>query len=492
MARKKMVTLGGGGLLLLVLALVGFTFMQSRTGEAAELAFVNSVDTPPPGWTGPRFELSHDYPRTQPAACDSVNVCKWLGMNVDFSSSPSDSVPRWENPIWNQYIASILDYVEQGQDRNLRNEVGVRTRVGDETRWFHVPWMAYDPTVGREFVHGTTNERTAHLVDLVGRDSLLYEEAGTHDRIGDGVGRGLHRLGTANSERCNRLNQSGFETWSVGMYNPYGGWSLGQAFPPSGIPQTAEYMGSPTARGLPFPEGTVVVKFLTTNAPVECVPYLQGAPEWQIHRHRQNAQGDYTCEREVQISRLVQVDVAVVDSRSPTRWVYGTYAYNGYVRADNVWDKLIPVGLQWGSDPWTYPAVPQSESQTAMQSVLNQQLVRDGVYQHFGCNGRLAGPVDNPQSSCLSCHGSAYAAADDAPSTMGVNVPPSFGFAGICANYSRENASYFQNVTFPQRWNGNYADALNMDTSLQFEVAFNSYATFKGQGHPNQCSMAGH
>jgi hypothetical protein len=490
MARKKMVTLGGGGLLLLILALAGFTFLQSRTGEAAELAFRNSADTPPPGWTGPRFELSHDYPQRQPAACDSVNTCKWLGMKVEFASAPTDSVPTWDQPIWNQYIQSILDYVEQGQDPNLRNEVGVRTRVGDETRWFHVPWMAYDPTVGREFVHGTTNERTAHLMDLVGRDSLLYEEAGTHDRIGDGVGRGMHRLGNVNSERCNQLNRNGFETWSVGMYNTYGGWSMGQAFPASGVPQRGEYMGVPTAKGLPFPEGTVVVKFLTTNAPVECVPYLQGSPEWQVNRHRQNPAGQYTCERQVQVSRLVQVDVAVVDSRSPTRWVYGTYAYNGYIRADNVWDKLVPVGLQWGSDPWTFPAVPQSESKTPVQSVLNEQLVRDGVYQHFGCNKRLAGPVDNPKSSCMSCHGSAYAAANDAPSEMGVNVPPSFGFAAICSNYSRDNASYFQNVTFPQRWSGNYADALNMDTSLQLEVAFNSYAIFKTQGRPNPCSMA--
>jgi hypothetical protein len=27
--------------------------------------------------------------------------------------------------------------------------------VAGKTRWFNVPWMAYDPTVGREFVHGT-------------------------------------------------------------------------------------------------------------------------------------------------------------------------------------------------------------------------------------------------------------------------------------------------------------------------------------------------
>ena len=72
---------------------------------------------------------------------------------------------------------------------------------------------------------------------------------------------------------------------------------------------------------------------------------------------------------------------------------------------------------------------------------------------------------------------------------MGENVPPSFGFAGLCTNYSQYNATYFQNVIFPQRWSGNYADALNLDTSLQLEVAFNAYGLFNTQGHPNQCSM---
>ncbi len=487
MARKRMLAMGGGGLLALVLLLVGFTFMQARRAPAAELAYRNSVDQAPPGWTGPRFQLSHDYPRQQPAACDPVRDCPWLSLHVDFASSPSDSVPQWENPVWNEYIQRVLRYVREGQTNDLANATGFRTAVNGSTRWYHVPWMAYDPTTGREFIHGTTNERTAHLRDLVGRDSLLLEMAGVHDQVGDGVGRGLHRL-EGDDESCANY-RNGWETWAVGVYNPQGGWSIGQVFGRDGRPQIGEYMGSPAPRGLPFPPGTVVAKFLTTNAPVECVGSLRGSPEWQIHRHRQDAQGQYTCQREVQVSRLVQVDVAVVDSRSPTRWVYGTFAYNGYLPGNNVWDKLVPVGLQWGSDPWTYPAVPRAESQTAIQSVLNRAMVTDSTYQHFGCNGRLAGPVDNPQSSCLSCHGSAYAAPNGAPSEMGENVPPSFGFGGLCTNYSQSNAEYFQNVIFPQRWSGNYADALNLDTSLQLEVAFNAYGLYNTQGRPNQCSM---
>gem|GEM_PF-6989302 len=56
--------------------------------------------------------------------------------------------------------------MKQSQDPNLADNVGVVTRVNGKTRWFNVPWMAYDPTAGREFIHGTTNERTAHVLEL--------------------------------------------------------------------------------------------------------------------------------------------------------------------------------------------------------------------------------------------------------------------------------------------------------------------------------------
>jgi hypothetical protein len=332
-----------------------------------------------------------------------------------------------------------------------------------------VPWMAYDLTTGREFVHGTTNERTSHLSDL----------------LGAGKDFGVHTL-PGMTEECKEANAKGFETWAVGVYNTWGGWAMGQAWPESGTPQIGSYMGNPMPAGLPFPEGTVVAKFLFTNAPTECVPYLEGAPEWQVHRHKtSDTTGKYVCEREVQISRLVQVDIAVVDEKSPTRWVYGTFGFNGTIEADNIWDKLAPVGLQWGSDPWTFPAVPRAESIPARQSVLNTEI---GIYEHFGCEGRLAGPVDNPQSSCMSCHGSAFAPQGGAPAVMGMNTPASFGFPGLCTQYTQDNVDYFQNAVAPQGYSGGaFPYAMNLDTSLQMWVAFEQYGFFNTNGAPNPC-----
>jgi hypothetical protein len=394
-------------------------------------------------------------------------------MQVNFDSSGNGKAiesPVWHGQHWDEYIQAILDYVKEGQDPNLEDKVGWKTLVKGKRRWFNVPWMAYDPTAGREYVHGTTNERTARLSDLSNPNE---------------PGPRVQMSMADETDACRSEWEWGFESWSVGYYNDYGGYAIGQTFPPSGIPRMSNYLGSPIPAGLPFPVGTAVVKILTTNAPVSCVPYLKGAPQWQIDRHRYDPKKGYSCAREVQWDSVVQVDVAVVDPRSPTRWVYGTFAFDGNLTGDSFWDKLVPVGLQWGSDPWTFPAVPKSDSLPLQQTVINTDVK---TFQHLGCRYRLAGPVDNSQSSCTSCHASAYAAPQGAPSIMGTNVPPSFGFTGMCESFSLDNAAYFQNQVVPQHFpGGRFPDAFTMDTSLQLEVAFAQYGYYNTTNNPVKC-----
>jgi hypothetical protein len=446
----------------------------------ADLAFRSSVDTPPPG-DSHVFKLSANYPTTLPAPCTD---CTWLKTDVDFKTSfpPQPRPNAWTEGKWADYLASILTYVRQDQDPNLADEVGFRTEVAGATRWYNVPWMAYDPTTGREYRHGTTNERTAVLGDLVGPDGKRIRP--TAMSLG-----AVHFLPQM-SESCKQRFPNGFETWAVGYYNPQGGYAIGKSIPKDGVPKTADYMGSPIPAGLPFPQGAMVVKVLTTNAPVDCVPYLQGAPEWRVNRHVLNpATKNYMCKREVQVSRVVQVDVAVADSRSPTGWVYGTYAYNGTQPGATFWDRLTPLGVQWGADPWTFPAVPNSESQPLQQSVANPGV---SIFEHMGCRGRLAGPVDNPGSSCMSCHASAYAAKPGAQQVMGTNTPPSFGFDGLCQAYSADNAAYFQNVRPPQGYRGGKFPAdMSLDTSLQLWVALQQYGQFATAKAPQACVNPG-
>lgn len=443
---------------------------------AAQFAFRNSADTPPPN-PGRIFKLSDDYPKTLPGACAE---CDWLKIPVSFETAfpPRESPNAWTQGKWADYIGAILRYVRQGQDPNLRDEVGFLVDVGGRTRWFNVPWMAFDPSVGREYRHGTTNERTAELEDLIGPDGKPLPP----DADSIGAAHFLPHMTAA----CKQRYPRGFETWSVGYYNPQGGYAIGKAIPKDGVPRVVDYMGSPMPDGLPFPAGTTVVKVLTTNAPVDCVPFLAGSPEWRVNRHVQNPNTkEYMCKREVQVSRIVQIDVAVTDPRSPSGWVYGTYAYNGTIKGATFWDRLMPLGVQWGADPWTFPAVPKRDSLPLQQSVANPRM---DIFQHMGCQGRLAGPVDNPQSSCMSCHASAYAAKPGALSVMGTNVPPSFGFDGLCQAYSADNAAYFQTTRPPQSFpGGKYPNAMSLDTSLQLEVAYQEYGQFATAKAPKPC-----
>ncbi len=102
---------------------------QAAGGDAAKFAFRSSVDEAPAGWTGPVFALSHDYPAADPGTC-ATDLCTWLGRDVDFSVDFTAPRPTWEDPIWNQYIQDILDYVAEGQDRQSRR----RSRLSDGGR----------------------------------------------------------------------------------------------------------------------------------------------------------------------------------------------------------------------------------------------------------------------------------------------------------------------------------------------------------------------
>ena len=426
--------------------------------NSAHEAFRDSTDKAPPNWGGPTFKLSRDYPKTLPT-CDAP----WLKRQVSFS----DPNPQW-SPDWQAYVQDIVNYVKEGQDDDLANDPGWKLAVNGQTRWFHVPWMAFDGERGREFVHGLTNE--------------LSTAASTFRNGGRGSGK--HVLpGAARVGDVDPL----FETWSVGMYNPCGAWALGQLFPPSGVPATYRQAGRTFARGLPFPEGTVVMKILTTTASDSTVPYLKGSPTWQADGHVQSGPTDYAvCQRQVRDVHLVQIDLAVVDPRSPTRWVYSTLAYDGTLPGSTVWDRLRALGVQWGSDPGTFPAVPTTESHPPRETILAPL----GISEHYGCFKRLAGAVDQSNSSCVSCHMGAYAAEPGALNQQGGNIPAIFSFGDMCYQYNLANSQYFSDYAYPSAFpSGQFDEAIPLDSSLQVAVAFAQYGVFKNPKSPQNSKV---
>jgi len=430
----------------------------------ADLAFRSAVDAPPPGWTGPVFKLSHDYPATPPV-CDAP----WLKRKVSFK----DPKPTW-NAEWQGYVADIVKYVWDGQDPDLPDAIGWRSELaGQGARWFHIPWMAFDGQRGREFVHGLTNE-------LSTAGSVFH---------GPGRGTGLHHLPGA---KLRDGNDPLFETWSVGFYNPCGGATIGQGWPASGEPAVeTNPAGRMLAKGMPFPDGTVVVKILNTTADERDVAYLKGSTTWQADAHKQLGPDKYsTCEREVRKVHLVQLDIAVVDSRSPTRWVYSTLAYDGTLPGKTVLSRMRSLGVQWGNDHASFPAVAKPVSRPLHETILaGLQLP-----EHYGCNRRLAGVVDQANSSCVSCHMGAYAAPPGVLQEQGSNVPAIFSFPGLCTETNAANANYFSDYAYPAIFPGStgaIAAAIPLDSSLQVQVAYAQFAVFKNPQVPRTCPDAG-
>ena len=419
-----------------------------ETDSTAYYAFRNSVNEPPEDYQGPRFELSCNYPTELPAGGADM---PWMKIDVDFT----DKNPSWSDGPWLDYINAIKKYAFEGQDQNLTNDAGWKADIDGGTRWFHVPWMAYNASAGREYVHGCTSERIASVEDFDG-DGVVD--------IATGIGNLQH------SNDASSITH--FETWAVGMYNEYAGYAFSQLFPKTGVPSLTDNL--PT--GLPFPVGTCVVKTLFTTATDQEVPFLVNSPEWTVNRHKMQGDTTYLCERERQAVYLVQVDVAVVDPRSPTNWVFGTFAYNGTLDGATAVERLDPVGIQFAMDPGTFPGIEKDKSEPAYQSVLNDQMT---IYEHFGCNGRLCGPVDNPEASCMSCHGGAYTAPMNELDKMGENIPQIFGFDGMCTTFNEQNEAFFSNRKYPEPYfEDMFPDAIPLDFSLQVQVAFTQYKKY--------------
>src|SRR5215467_15221933 len=88
---------------------------------------------------------------------------------------------------------------------------------------------------------------------------------------------------------------------------------------------------------------------------------LAGAPQWTIG----TADGTRTV-------RLMQMDVAAVDNRSPTGWVFGTFAFDSSATDPSPWRRLRPVGLSWGNDYGFTPADQQAGKKLTETTISDQ------------------------------------------------------------------------------------------------------------------------
>jgi hypothetical protein len=347
--------------------------------------FVDAHDEPPPGWTGPVFQLSQHYPSAMPA----IGPAPWT--QLDFRT---DTV---------RYLNAVLKYALEGN-----TAVDFRGQDNAVRKWYHAPWL-HTGDSGREFVHGLTKERHSRPRELAPTQTEMAEN------------------------------------WAVGMYNERGGFTLGQVWKNRDAPEPA---------AAKFPEGTVAFKLLFTRAPLSQVPFLKGSLEWQADADRAQGNGPRPT------VRLLQIDVAVRDHRADatTGWVFGTFIYNGNADGETVWDRMVPVGAMWGNDPARL-----ADNGPLEETVINPEA--RPIVQHLGFQGRLNGPIDNPRSSCLSCHSTAQIPPDLSDETVG-GVPPANATPAVIAQY-------FRNIPAQAPFT---AGQLSLDYSLQLQNGIANHA----------------
>ncbi len=264
--------------------------------------------------------------------------------DIDFKTDPE------------RYMMAVVGYAGEGNisvDWNLE-----KNRV---RKWYHAPWMHLDKN-GREPIRGLTRER----------------------------GSRWHELSSKQTRRV--------ANWAVGFYNDRGGYTFGQVWKNKTNPDTSNVQ---------FPVGTVSVKLLFSDATDEEAPYLVGRGKG-LTWHAQIVRG-----AQPKALRLLQVDIAVRDENADetTGWVFGTFMFDSSMASSNYWENLVPVGLQWGNDP-ELTRKKYDAGERPLEGWINPVVAKlfashRPPFGDLGYLGRVNGPVDNPLSSCLACHGRA-------------------------------------------------------------------------------------
>jgi hypothetical protein len=342
-------------------------------GKFADYYLQGRGGDPPPDYRGPIYRLSQDYPNMLPPMEDYP----WL--KIPFrNGGPLDPAA---------YLKALLDY---GLEGNVQVDFYVQNNP--VRKWYSMPWMDWNTEVaadwpgtdGREFVHGLTHE---------------FDTEG-------------NTFGESQSEFV--------DTWAQAYVNSRYAFGAGQVWCHPDDPQPGALNPDHTALNN-MADGSYVIKLLFSTVTEAELPIVRGAFEWDADIYvnkspRYRNEGPLSrYQRHLDKVRLIQIDLQVRDDRSPTGWLLGTYGYDGRTPGATPWDRMVPLGLQWGNNP----TVPFAETCSGpngpcdytrlTEQWINLQAVKDLAtpplnFNHLGFGGRLAGPVDNPKSSCIGCH----------------------------------------------------------------------------------------
>lgn len=339
---------------------------------------------------------------------------------------------------WREYLLAAQDYCfkDNVSGGDVANDFDAASR--NPPTWFHVPWQHFGPS-GREGVHGLTKEAPVQLQQLA--ISQTYQ---------------------------------GGQMYAVGLYNVFGGYTIGKVWADKDHPDPED---------IRFPVGTVVMKLLFTDVPADQVPSLTDPLKWNAY-----VTANYSStNRMFKDLTLIQMDLMVRDSRAPSGWVFGNYQYNGNVKRDIKWKKLVPVGIQWGNDPdvhgapgdwgeYTNPVPVITRRNPHLKETIINPDDNELPPTHLGWNGRLNGPADNYRSSCMSCHMTAEAPAKLPMSPLFFPDPKD-----VPQISSKEWMRWFQNLKCGERFASDQKTS-STDFSLQLAASLQNFYTWRNEG----------
>jgi hypothetical protein len=340
---------------------------------------------PPSGeYSGAKFKLSRDFPSQLPPELPQMGTSTTVDPDYSKDVAALDAllkIPFDEGNNWRTYLMAARDYCLDGMSL-----LDGRLQPNAKRTWYHALWL-HAGSNGREGIAGLTQEATAEPQQV---------------HWGQG-----HR----------------FDTFAIAFYNSYGGYTLGRVW---------QDFYNPEPRNSTFPVGTVAFKLLFTQADKTEVKFLDNPLEIDAYATPLPAEREAAAKlnkpaphRKVQRLRLLQMDIMVRDDRGvkaaePGKpadhigWVFGAFCYNGTLNKTNKWDNLVPIGLSWGNDPQVKDGVVHGRLKKGDKRKGSTKLTQTRINdkdelppQHLGRDGRLNGPLDNPKSSCISCHSAA-------------------------------------------------------------------------------------
>lgn len=374
--------------------------------------------------------------RDHNAGCGIAKDTKFKAQ-LDFTTAASVTTARpWEAI---DFTAAPEEYMKSVLSAALADNDNIDWDIGNNPNgWVHAPWMAQD----REPYRGMTRERRSQPHEL-------------------------------------HPNQTqAFDNFAFGIYNSIAANAFRKLWTDPSNPATD---------GFAMQNGSVGVKLLFTTAPSSSVPYLKNSKTVEF------CLGSSTA-----IGNLAQLDVAVRDTRADawTGWVFGTFIYWGEGSSEFSWNNVQPFTLQWGNDPNVWPDAQNDPTNPSLsdlpvlgESWFNQALQKQiaewrkqkDLQPWTGLFGRANGPIDNPRSSCLSCHSVAADFGRGSNQNPFMNPPASWVKQALVAGEpSQSLLDYFQNR---QPNEPKLTDTLALDYSLQAMIGvlnFRAWAECRG------------